>query len=424
MDYDKLKKILINIRTVFESTGSLFYYSGREFIRDQCPTRSAALTYFTMLSLVPLLVVVFAFFKTFGGETLITSTIKPILFEALSPGTGEQISGAIDELLKQSRPGTLGAVGFIFLILTSFSLMEQIEFTLNAIWSEKRKRPLFQRWTYYWVSLTIFPMLVGLSFSATAYLGSLHEVQEISEKVVPNGYKLLPVLIQGLAFFLLYKFLPKTKVRFIPALAGALLASVIWEFVKKGYLLFTSSAINYNVIYGSLAVLPLFMIWLFISWFVILYGAEIAFSWQNFKIIRETRKQVDRSFKMFEIMGIGLLLEAADRFINAKPALNLEEYIERQSLQPDLVKSSADKLLNTGLLKSVDGELILSCDPGTLTIDEALEAVRSGQTSDQLYDNNEMMQKLQSFIQKFDEPSKSVKQEWSIMKLLNELKKN
>ena len=417
---DLSQKIWLLFRTGFKHLVSLLYFTGREFFRDHCHTKAAALAFFTMLSLVPLLVIVFAFFKIFGGEALIESAIKPFIFKALSAGTGEAVSDAIDHLLKQTRTGTLGVLGFIFLILTSFSLMEQTDFNLNAIWSVKRRRPILQRWMFYWAALTVIPLLVGLSFSATAYLGALKEVRELSEQVVPRMYRLLPLMLQGLAFFLLYKFLPSARVRFVPALGGAVIASVSWEFLKKGYLIYTSNAIDYNVVYGSLATLPLFMIWLFISWMVVLFGAEIAFAWQNYRLLGESRKRLEVPFQMYEILGLELLLESTRKFLQGEKPLKLEEFIEAEGLQPDPVYTTGDKLVASGLLKAVEGELILSRDPENLSVDEALEAIRIGGAPDMNFSDNGNLQRLHSFIGTLEKPSREIKREWSLKRLLSE----
>jgi len=205
---DLLIKILRDIfywfRLRLVRFSQLLYYTGREFLRDQCPTRAAAMTYFTMLSLIPLMILVFAIFKASGGGALIEDAVKPLLFKALSPGTGEAISKAIDQLLDKSRPGTLGTIGVIFLLITAFSLMDQLEFNLNKIWSVKGKRSFLQRWVYYWAALSIFPLLVGASVSLSAYLKSIESVIHISDRVMPQGVNLAPLGLQGLAFFLLY----------------------------------------------------------------------------------------------------------------------------------------------------------------------------------------------------------------------------
>ena len=395
-----------------------FYCSGREFIHDHCLIRAAALTYFTLLSLIPFLVILFAFFKAFGGESLIDNTIKPLLFEVLSTGTGESISGAIDELISRTKAGALGSVGFIFLILTSFSLMEQTESTINAIWGVKHKRSFIQRWVFYWAALTIFPLLVGLSISATAYLGSLKGVQEISQQVVPYGYRILPVALQGLAFFLFYLVLPRTRVRFFSALAGAFVASIMWEFLKKAYLLYTSSAISYNLIYGSLAVLPLFMIWLFISWLVALYGAELAYAWQNFRILDENRKTSEVSSQLFEAVSLDILLESTRSFIRGEKAFDPEKFSRNHNLPYDLVNSAVNKLVSAGILKHLDGQVILLRDPEGISVNEALEAIRTGGAYSPPFANSIRLKRLSEFLGELEEPSREVSRKWNMKQLL------
>ena len=397
----------------------LFYYSGREFLRDQCATRAAALTYFTMLSLVPLLVLVFVFFKTFGGDSLIEDQIKPLIFTLLSTGTGEVISGSIDSLLSQSRSGALGSVGFVFLVIVSFSLMDQIHFTLNAIWGERKNRPMLQRWIVYWASLTVLPLLVILSISFTAYLGSLQELRELSEQVVPKTYNLVPFILQGLAFLLLYIFLPKARVKFLAALSGAAVASIIWEFVKKGYLFYTSNAISYNVIYGSLAAVPLFMIWLFITWMVILYGAEFAFANQNYRVIRESRKRMNIPRQWFEALGLEIILEAARRFESDGRNLDPDKFAEERSLPGDLVRGAAYKLAASHLLRQIDGEVILSRNPAELTVEDVVEAMRSGAEGDPVFAKHGRLKDLRDFLRNLEKTDREIKREWSIIKLLD-----
>jgi len=400
----------------------LFYYSGREFGRDQCPTRAAALTYFTLLALVPLLVLVFVFFKTFGGDTLIDTQIKPLLFTLLSPGTGQVISGAIDELVQKSRTGTLGSIGFLFLVLTSFSLMDQTHFTLNAIWGERKSRPILQRWTTYWAALTVSPLLVILSISFTAYLGSLQEVQELSQQVVPSLYNLIPIILQGGAFLFLYLFLPTVKVKFLPALAGAFIASFIWEFVKNGYLFYTSNALAYNLIYGSMAVLPLFMIWLFLSWMTMLFGAEFAFAWQNFNMICESRKRMNIPRQWFEALGLEIVLSIAQNFLRGGKSFNSDAFAEEKSIPGDLIKGVVHKLTSTGVLREANGEVILSRDPLELTVQDVIEALRSGKADTPPFAAHDRdIRRAYDFLQNLESPDRMNKNAWSIKRVIENL---
>ncbi len=411
------KNIFILLKSVSKRLVQLLYYSGREFARDQCFTRSAALTYFTLLSLIPLLVLVFAFFKTFGGESIIETQIKPIIFSLLSTGTGEVISGAIDELVKQSRAGALGSLGLVFLLLTTFSLMDQMHFTLNAIWGEKRSRPLLQRWLLYWAVLTILPLLVILSISVTAYLGSIKGVRVLSSEFIPRGLNLLPFLMQGLAFFLLYVFLPKIKVKFWAAAGGAVVAALIWEFIKKGYLFYTSNAIAYNVIYGSLAALPLFMIWLYISYLILLYGAEFSFVWQNYSVIRRSRKRMNIPRQWFEALGLEILIEATNNFIMDGQQLNPDEFASKRSMPGDLVKGAIDKLISANILKEIKGEFVLSRDPNSLTVEEIIEAMRSSTDGIPPFADKGYLNQMWNFLEQLEKNNRKARREWSLAEL-------
>jgi len=417
-----LRKLYTHIKSIIIQFLLLFYYSGREFGRDQCLTRAAALTYFTILSLVPLLVLIFAFFKTFGGDTLIDDQIKPLLFTLLSPGTGEIVSGAIDELLQKSRAGALGSLGFLFLVLAAFSLMDQTHFALNAIWGERKSRPLLQRWTTYWAALTVSPLLAIMSISFTAYLGSLKEVQELSQQVIPAVYSFIPLILQGIAFLIIYLFLPTVKVKFLPALGGAAVASIIWEFVKNGYLFYTSNAIAYNVIYGSLAVVPLFMIWLFLSWLTMLFGAEFCFVWQNFRIIRDSSKRMNIPRQWFEALGLEIVLSAAEGFIRSGKSLDPDSFAEERSIPGDLIQGVVGKLTSTGILKEANGEIILSRDPLELTVQDVIEALRSGKDeSPPFAARNGGIRQTYDFLQNLEAEDRQIKSGWTIKQVIEKM---
>jgi membrane protein len=275
-----------------------------------------------------------------------------------------------------------------------------------------------QRYLFYWAALTIFPLLVGLSFSTTAYFGIFKEVEEITEQYFPQGYNILPLILQWLAFFLLFKFLPAIRVHTLPAIGGALLSSILWEFLKKWYLLYASYTMNYNVVYGSLVALPLFMIWLFISWMAMLVGTEFAFAWQNFHLLGETRKRMIVPFRIYEILGLELLLEAAKRFIQGGPPLSLQRFGEEKALPADLVNSTADKLIASGMLKLVNSELILTRDPAHLSMQEILESIRTGGAQYPYFAQKDNCQKLRSFMDSLEEPSRQSKERWTLEKLL------
>ncbi len=411
------------LRSKLEFLAEGSYITSREFFRDQAPIKAAALTYFTMLSLVPLLMILFVLFRTFGGEVLMEETLEPFIFQYLSPGSGEAVSAAVDQLLRQGKAGAIGSIGFIFLILTSFSLMDQMESNVNAIWGVKKRRGILRKFANYWVALSFFPLLVGASVSVSAYLGSIERVQELSERVVPQGYNLVPLLLQGLAFLLLFLLLPNVRVRFSAALAGAVFAALLWEAVKKGYLVYTAKAIDYNLIYGSLAALPLFLIWLFISWMVFLLGAEVSFVWQNYRVVTESRKRMSVPFQVVEALAVMILLEASRRFLDGSKPLKVELFAEVQALPKDLVDSTIDRIAAKGLVKVAGDEVILSRDPESLNLDEALEAVKSGGAEEPSFGWLGNIGHLRNFIATLEEAAQGSKREWSLKRLMDEVER-
>jgi membrane protein len=406
------------LRSIVEHFVLFWYYTGREFYRDQCSTRAAALTYFTLLSLIPLLVIIFVFVKNFGGDTLIEGTVKPIIFKVLSTGSGEAVSQSIDELIQRTSSGTIGTIGFIFLLLAAFSLIQQMEFTINAIWAEKKARPLFQRLVFYWATLTIIPLLVGLSLSATAKMSAFPQVQEIPRQFLQHIYRLLPLFLQGAAFFLIYKYMPRTKVRAIPAIAGAIVAAIFWELLKRTYLFYTTNALDYNLIYGSLAALPLFMIWLFISWMALLIGAEISFVLQNYRIINESRKTVLAPVQFYEALGLEILLETTKCFLQGGKPFNPIEFAHRRKLPQYLISATVDKLVASGVVVYVDRDIVLARDPEALTVEDALEAIRSGGTIEPPFGREGELKRLRQFLAELETSSQAKKREWSLKRML------
>lgn len=402
----------------------LFYYAGREFGRDQCALRAAALTYVTLLSIVPVIILILAFFKSFGGEALIEEHIKPFIFNLLSSGAGQAVAEAIDQFVSNPSPGLMKSVGALALLFTAFTMLDQTHFTLNAIWGEKKSRPLLQRWMMYWASMTILPFLVALSISSTANVNRFREIQQFSESMAPWFYNMTPVIIQGTAFFLLYIFFPKVKVKFLSALVGAAAAAILWEIVKKYYIFYTTHLIFTNAIYGYLAVLPLFMIWLLMSWMTLLYGAEIAYTFQNFRLIQETsRKKMNISRQWFEALGLEIVIETALRFISGGNPVDPDEFAEMRALPRDLVRGAIDKLSAAKIIRHVESDIIIARDPETLTVDDVMEAMRSTVHSDPPFAHHGNLKELKNFLYTIESQDRQLKREWNIKMLAREVSK-
>lgn len=255
---------------------------GHGFVADQCLLWASALAFTTALSLVPLLAVAFSISKGFGIQN--SDFIHNLLMQ-VTAGREETVA-AIVGYINNTNVGTLGAVGVGLLFVTVVSLLGSIEKSLNSIWGLKSQRTLWRKFSDYLTVILVCPLLILIAISATASLESSTVVRTLLDVSVLHTawlglLKALPYISTWLALLFVYTFIPNTRVRFGAAAAGAVLAGSLWQAVQWGYITYQASFRNYNAIYGSFAQVPLLLIWLFVSWAIVLLGAQISFAVQN-----------------------------------------------------------------------------------------------------------------------------------------------
>ncbi|MEN8177019.1 MAG: virulence factor BrkB family protein [Pseudomonadota bacterium] len=273
MTQDFMSKVGLYRRRVKLFNGLLFHH----FVKDEGVQHAAALTYTTLLSLVPLMTVMLALFSAFPASEVMAQQIENFIFQNFVPAAGE----AVHEHLRNfsSKAARLTGVGFIFLILVALLLMGNIDKAFNAIWHVRRKRSAVANFMVYWAILSLGPILIVVSVGVTSYLVSIPLFTE-DETVVQLRTHLLgamPVLISGLAFTLLYALVPNRAVPLRHALAGGVLAALLFELAKRGFAMYVTHFPTYEAIYGAMAVVPIFLIWLYLSWLVTLLGAEFTY---------------------------------------------------------------------------------------------------------------------------------------------------
>jgi YihY family inner membrane protein len=227
----------------------------RGFRGEKISLRASALTYITILSLVPMLAVAFAIVRAAGQESL-RNSVREFVFTNLAPGTREQIGEYLDQFIARASAGAMGGLGGLFLLLSALSLLHNIERSMNEIWGVTRPRPLLQRALIFWAVLTLGPIGLGTSLLATAWARSFVEglpyVPTSLLTLIPLG-----IIVSVLTF--LYAAAPNARVRLRAALAGGVVAGAAWELAKYGYALYASKSIQYSAIYGSLGAIPLFL---------------------------------------------------------------------------------------------------------------------------------------------------------------------
>lgn len=250
----------------------------------QLSLHAMSLVYTTLLSLVPLLAVSFSVLKAFD----VHNQIRPLLLTLLAPlgAQGVEIADQVIGFVENMKVGVLGAVGLSLLFYTVVSLIQKIESAFNYAWRVEHPRPLTQRFSQYLSVLLVGPILV---FSAVALTGallsstlanSLLSMQPLGMLVGLLG-KLVPYVLVIAAFTFIYVLIPNAKVRFGSALLGATVAGLIWQTGGWAFGSFIASSTRYTAIYASFAIVILFMIWLYLSWLILLLGASIAFYYQH-----------------------------------------------------------------------------------------------------------------------------------------------
>ncbi|WP_456373086.1 virulence factor BrkB family protein [Thiolapillus sp.] len=247
------------------------------FVRHGGLERTGALAYTTLLSLVPLMTVVFAILSAFPVADRVGDLVQDFIFQNFMPASGEVVHRYLLEF--SNKASRLSGVGFLALILVAIMLMSTIDNTFNAIWDVRRKRRPLNKFLVYWAVLSMGPVLVGASVLATSYLISLPMLSEATASGF--GRTLLgwvPAFSSCIAFTLLYWLVPNRPVRLLHALAGGVLGSLLFELTKKEFAWYVTTVPTYEAIYGALAAIPIFLLWIYLSWLVVLLGAEFTYA--------------------------------------------------------------------------------------------------------------------------------------------------
>lgn len=238
--------------------------------------RAAALTYLTVLSLVPLLAVVFSLFQAVVGTAELQSKLQDFILANLAVGARESFSKNITQYIARASSGAIGGVGFVFLVGSAVSLMANVEAAFNHTFRAPRQRSLPLRFGVYWCLLTLGPILLALSVAATALLQSARLFSWLGP-LRQAALLVTPFLITYAAFTLLYLIVPAVQVKRRAAIIGALVAGTAWEIAKILYAWASANSVRQNAIYGSLSAIPIFLMWTYISWILVLFGARVAY---------------------------------------------------------------------------------------------------------------------------------------------------
>lgn len=337
------------------------------FSEDSAMLHVASLTYTTLLSLVPLMTVMLALFSVFPASDRMSGQIEDFVFQNFVPAAGEAVREHLRDF--SMKAGRLTGVGFAFLILVALMLMSNIDKAFNTIWHVRRKRSPVAKFTVYWAILSLGPMLIALSVGVTSYIVTIPFFSDGTVILVRTRLlSLMPVMISAFAFTLLYALVPYRSVPIRHALAGGVLAALLFELAKRGFALYVTAFPTYETIYGALAAVPIFLIWIFLSWLVTILGAEFTYCLGIYREDwRESMKQRGGGFLL--ALRLLTLLRQAQREGEALSILQLAERIETatdEQIEEHLHDMQAARLV----LRTEDKGWALARDLNEVTLSE------------------------------------------------------
>ena len=347
--------------------------------RDRLPLRAGALTYQTVFAIVPMVAVIFSIFRAFGGLQAVSGPIQDWLLKNLATGSGEAVVGHMQDFVTKVDAGAIGSVGLLALIVTVVALFSTFEKSLNDIWGVRRGRPLLRRFTLLWSIITIGPIVLGASISMTAAVQNEEFVRRhLREAWIGDvAAAMVPFFFAWCLFAFLYAVGPNTKVSFRAALTGGVIAGTVWEITKTGYVLYNAKVVTVSRIYGSLGAIPVLLLWLYISWLIVLFGAEIACAAERVRTHQRDFGGRALSPAGRERLALRIVQVVCRQFVQGLPALTPETIGQRLALSGTLVTDVAQPLIQKGVLSgAADGVLLPAVAPERITVAGVLGAVR------------------------------------------------
>ena len=413
---------------------------GRSFVRNRCPVRAAALSYTTLLALIPLLAVAISvtssLLKNQGEDQIYkavdklvahlvppsgTNTPSPSIPIELSPANSEtngyaetnattaslndtnslasltndtrvitaqkEVARSIHDFIRRTRSGALGVVGMLLLVSVAIRMLASIESTFNDIWGVTRGRNWLWRIVLYWTTITLGPLLI---VSALGLAGGTHlqTTRNLIARMPLAGdvvFEFLPLVVLWLAFALIYLLVPNTRVKFGAAFIGGIVGGSLWHLNNVFGFIYVSRVVTNSKIYGSLGLVPVFMVGLYFSWVILLFGAQVAYAFQNRKSYLQEKLVENMNQRGREFIALRLMTLIGQRFQHGEPVATLQQISAELGIPTKLVQQVLQPLLAARLVTEIAGAepAYLPARPlDAINAHHVLRAVRAGSGQD------------------------------------------
>ncbi|MCA9400934.1 MAG: YihY/virulence factor BrkB family protein [Candidatus Omnitrophica bacterium] len=339
----------------------IFLLAIRGFNEDECQLRASALTFFSLLSVVPVVAMAFGIAKGFGFEKLLQKQLMERM--AGQEEVANRIITFANSFLENTQGGVIAGIGIAVLFWSVIKVLGNIEKSFNDIWGIKKGRSIGRKFSDYLSMMLICPVLLIMSSSVTVLITS--QVTLIVEKLSflgPIGglilylLKFLPYCVMWVLFTFMYIFMPNTKVTFKSGLMGGIIAGTIYQLAQWIYITFQVGVSKYGAIYGSFAALPLFLVWLQVSWLIMLFGAEISFAEQNVDTYEFEPDSLKASVSFKRLIALSIAHVCIKKFHQAEEPMTASQMSHELEMPIRLVNQVLFDLTESGVLSEVQLE--------------------------------------------------------------------
>ncbi|HEX9022598.1 MAG TPA: YhjD/YihY/BrkB family envelope integrity protein [Geobacteraceae bacterium] len=352
----------------------------RDFNDDHCLLRATALSFNTILSIVPFFALTFAVLKGFG----VHNKVEPLILQEVAAGSQETVDRIVS-YINNTNMTSMGAIGLVTLIITVITLLGNIEEAFNVIWGVRETRSIYRKFSDYMSVVITGPILLFAAVSITTSLQSQALVKWLVETTYFGDLllfllRLTPYFIIWLALVFLYIFIPNTRVRFGSALIGGVLAGTIWQLAQWGYIHFQVGVAKYNAIYGTLALLPIFMVWIYTSWLIVLFGVEVVYAHQNVRTFRREIRNSSFSHGQKEFLCLAILQDIVAAFHFGKELWTPEQLAEEMDIPLRVVREMLFFLVESGFITATTGDpphYVPAHEPENIAVKDVLDALRN-----------------------------------------------
>ena len=385
----------------------------RGFNENKCKFRASALTFYSLLSIVPVIALMFGIAKGFGLQERVAAQVLEKMQG--QEEVANKVIAFANSLLDKASGGVIAGVGVVFLFWTIISLLSNIEGSFNDIWGIVKPRTFGRKFSDYLVTMLVCPILLAVAGGATIFLSG--QIQTLTEKIPmlkdfgPAFWvlmKLLPYLTIWISFTFIFIFMPNTKVRFVSGMIAGIVAGTLFQLVQWGYVNFQVYITARYAIYGSFAALPLFLLWLQISWFIVLFGAEVSFAHQNVEIYEFEPDCLSASHSFKTLLSLFITQCLVHRFCEGEKPSEASGLSHELEIPVRLVRQLLYDLSESGILseakKGEDKELAYqpATDVDKITVKFVIDRLEQRGTSSIPVLRSAEMDKLSDCLRQFD----------------------